>query len=105
MYTRIFNRPEVHDALRRFKAAVDEHNATADAGRKEASLTEVSLRLLMHHSALKGELGDAIIFGAKSEEQVRGNVELCRKEPLPEALVRAGERMWEDVKDVMEGTF
>ena len=112
-YTKVFDKPEIHNALRKFKAAVDAYNtqptngaleADAPAGHEESpiSLTEASLRWLMHHSALKGELGDAMILGAKREDQLRGNVAFCRKKPLPDVLVRAIEEMWEEAKDFVD---
>lgn len=112
-YTRVFDKPAVHTALRNFKAAIDaynahhasdgiEHDSRTGYGTSPLSLTEASLRWLMHHSALKGELGNAVILGAKRDDQLRGNVALCRKRPLPDTLTRAIEKMWEEVKDVID---
>lgn len=110
-YTGMLNTAPVNAALRKLKAVLDRYNAqNADGGTSQdkdsdqLSLPEVSLRWLMHHSALKGELGDAIVLGAKREDQLRGNVECCRKGPLPDVLVRAVGEMWEDVKEAMKGT-
>jgi aflatoxin B1 aldehyde reductase len=89
-YTNTFDKPEIHAALRRLHTVCQEHHL---------SLTEVSLRWLMHHSALKE--GDAIILGAKTLQQLEGNVAGCRKPPLPNELVKAVEQMWEDTKDVV----
>ena len=96
----MFHQPYVHDALRKFKAVLDEVNAKS--GAEPISLTEATLRLVMHHSELDGALGDGVILGAKREDQLKGNVEMCRKGPLPEALVKAADEMWEDVKVVMD---
>lgn len=49
--------------------------------------TEVSLRWIMNHSFLQE--GDGIIFGATKVEQLRGNVELCKKGPLNAEMVGA----------------
>ena len=51
----------------------------------------------MHHSVL-GE-GDGIILGATRIDQLKGNVEMCKKGPLDEELVNAVEELWEAVKD------
>jgi len=64
---------------------------------KGTNSTEASLRWIMHHSVL-GE-GDGIILGATRIDQLKGNVEMCKKGPLDEELVNAVEELWEAVKD------
>ena len=58
------------------------------------------MRWLRHHSAL--EKNDAIFIGAKTIEQLKGNVIDCRKGPLAEDLRLAVEDMWESAKDVIK---
>jgi aflatoxin B1 aldehyde reductase len=75
--------------MRRLHAVCNKH---------DVSTSEVSLRWLMHHSAL-GEQ-DAIIPGAKTFQQLEGNVADCKKGPLPHELLEAVEQMGRDVKDM-----
>lgn len=82
-----FDKPVVHEALKTFYAACEKQGLTS---------TEASLRWIMHHSQL-GD-GDAIILGATRVDQLRGNVEACRKGPLPEEIVAAAEEMWKSVQ-------
>lgn len=58
--------------------------------------TEVSLRWIVHHSAL-GE-GDAIILGASSVNQLRGNVQFCKQGPLDKRLLEAYEELSQGVE-------
>lgn len=58
--------------------------------------TEVSLRWIVHHSAL-GE-GDAIILGASSFNQLRSNIQFCKKGPLDERLLEAYEELSKGVE-------
>ena len=89
-YPNTFDKPFVHTALRTLHSTCVAHGL---------GLSEVSLRWIMHHSALG--LGDGVILGAKRIEQLEDNVRDCRKEPLPEKLVEAVEMMWEKVKGEM----
>ena len=109
-YTAIYGRPVVEAAFRKFKDRLDHYNAQRVESRSgpdnehtPISLTEASLRWLLHHSALKQELGDGAILGAKREEQLKGNVDFCRKGPLPDAVLSAIEEMWEEVKEAKPG--
>ena len=86
-YPKTFDKPAMHNALRKL-------NKTCEAF--GISLTEVSLRWLMHHSALGP--GDGVILGAKRVEQLESNVQHCRKEPLPGDLIKAVEAMWEEIE-------
>jgi len=69
--------------------------------RKEGiSVMEATLRWFMHHSVL-GER-DGVVLGASTTEQIEESLSACEKGKLPEEVVRAWERLWEDVKeDVM----
>lgn len=61
-----------------------------------ATPTEVSLRWIVHHSAL-GE-GDAIILGASRLDQLRSNVEFYKKGRLDDRLLEAYEELWKGVE-------
>ena len=73
-YPGLYDNDAMHGAMRRLKAACD----TAAGG--PMSTQEAALRWLVHHSAL-GD-GDGIVVGAKTVEQLRGNLEGMRKGPL-----------------------
>ncbi|KAH6664974.1 NADP-dependent oxidoreductase domain-containing protein [Halenospora varia] len=93
-YSNTFDKPELHSALQRLHSVCEEHSL---------SLTEVSLRWLMHHSVL--EKDDGVILGAKRIDQLESNVADCKKGPLPMELVEAVEEMWEAVKGFVEPTW
>ncbi|KAJ3186189.1 Aflatoxin B1 aldehyde reductase member 3 [Gaertneriomyces sp. JEL0708] len=61
---------------------------------------EAALKWLVHHSKLRGDLGDAIIIGGSSLEHVRQNLEACEKGPLPVTVVDALHTAWERTKSV-----
>ena len=73
--------------------------------RKEAEEAGVNghhaaVRWVIHHSALKRELGDAMIIGSSTFEQHEGNLAACDAGPLPSKLVSTIDGIWEDVKHV-----
>ncbi len=65
-----YDTPAMHVAMRKLQAA-------CDAASPPLTPQEVCLRWLMHHSALQD--GDAIIFGAKTLEQLEDNVAQARE--------------------------
>lgn len=85
-FAQAFDRPVLHDAIRKLKKVADKYGLT---------LAEVSLRWLMHHSVL-GD-GDAIIFGAKTLDQLERNVLETRKGPLEGEVLAAVEGLWGDI--------
>ncbi|KAK4206077.1 NADP-dependent oxidoreductase domain-containing protein [Rhypophila decipiens] len=87
-YAQGFDKPALHDGIRKLKKVCE-----ANGG---ISLTEVSMRWLMHHSVL-GE-GDGIIFGAKTLAQVEANVAEARNGPLEGEVLAAINGLWDDVK-------
>lgn len=56
------------------------------------------LRWFMHHSILKED--DGVILGASDEKQVDETLKACEMGPLPEAVVKAFDNLWELNKDV-----
>lgn len=88
-------------------AASYHKDALLDAGKKVHDAAEkvgisghaVALRWMLHHSALKGELGDAMIIGASSIGQLEGNLEICKAGPLPAELVKVVEEVWGPAKE------
>jgi len=59
-------------------------------------LTEIALRWLQYHSALKET--DGVILGASSKEQLEANCVDSAKEPLPDEVVAALDNAWDLVK-------
>ena len=94
VYPATYLKPVVHDAVKTLVKVCEEHGMT---------ITEASLRWIVNHSVL-GE-GDGIILGATRIDQLRGNVEACRKGRLPDAVLMAVEEMWENVKDEVGEIF
>ncbi|MCJ1310469.1 hypothetical protein MMC25_004133 [Agyrium rufum] len=87
-YPNTYDQPPMHDALRKLQAHCTERALT---------LTEVSLRWLVHHSALHAD--DAFIVGATRVEQLVNGVKEARKGPLDEETRVAVDDLWNDVKD------
>ncbi|KXJ93413.1 NADP-dependent oxidoreductase domain-containing protein [Microdochium bolleyi] len=87
IYTALFDaKPAMHDAVRALVAACDKHNNASatdsdkDKDKDKMTPQEATLRWLLHHSALGP--GDAIIVGAKREDQLVDNVARARRGPL-----------------------
>lgn len=55
---------------------------------------EAALRWCLHHSALKKDLGDGIIVGASSSQQLEANLKACEARPLPDEVVKVIEEIW-----------
>ena len=73
--------------MKRFDGEVKAHNLTS---------TEVAIRWIAHHSALRDE--DGIILGASKAEQIRETVNMITKGPLPGELLSLAENLWGVVK-------
>ncbi|GAW23334.1 hypothetical protein ANO14919_128900 [Xylariales sp. No.14919] len=58
------------------------------------TVSEMALRWLTHHSALKRELNDAVILGAGSVGNLESNLTDLEKGPLPEEAVKALDDAW-----------
>jgi aflatoxin B1 aldehyde reductase len=82
------------DAL--LSSAKKVHDAAERAG---ISGHAVALRWMLHHSALRGDLGDAMIIGASSVQQLNSNLEICEAGPLPSDLVKVVEDIWTLARD------
>ncbi|KAF2476183.1 Aldo/keto reductase [Lindgomyces ingoldianus] len=86
MYRARYWHNEFFDALEILRPAAAMH------GLRES---ECALRWMMHHSQLKRELGDKVIIGASSEEQLSQNLKDFELGPLPEDVVEALNKGWE----------
>ncbi|KAK2593182.1 hypothetical protein QQS21_009111 [Conoideocrella luteorostrata] len=59
---------------------------------------ELAYRWIVYHSQLRGELGDAIIIGARKEQQLRETAKAMRNGPLSDGIVKRIGEVWEIVK-------
>lgn len=84
---KLFGAEDLHSAMKKFDAEVKSHNLTS---------TEVAIRWIAHHSALRDD--DGIILGASKAEQVRETVNMIKRGPLPGELLRSAEDLWSEVK-------
>lgn len=55
---------------------------------------EAAYRWLVNHSMMKSELGDGILIGASSIEQLMQNMAYAKKGPLPENILDAYNEAW-----------
>lgn len=80
-----------------FKASEHIQNAAKEAGIQGHA---AALRWIIHHSHLRPEHGDAVIFGASSVEQLADNINIAESGPLPDNVVRAIEEVWPTLRSV-----
>ncbi|KAF1842382.1 Aldo/keto reductase [Cucurbitaria berberidis CBS 394.84] len=57
--------------------------------------SEAALRWMMHHSQLKRELGDKVIVGASSQQQLEMNLVDLEKGSLPDGVIEAFNQGWD----------
>ena len=62
------------------------------------SVTEASLRWMMHHSGLRDEHGDCVILGASKPEHLYANLKAVKGGPLDERVVKAFDAAWQECK-------
>lgn len=91
IYRGRYFRDPVLDSIKGVKEAADAHGIT---------LLETALRWLVHHSALKmGDSGnDGILIGVSSMQQLEENIKELEKGPLPEEVLQALEKAWENAR-------
>ncbi|XP_053725370.1 aflatoxin B1 aldehyde reductase member 3 [Synchiropus splendidus] len=63
-------------------------------GAGRPSLTSAALRWMYHHSQLKGDLGDGVIIGMSTMEQLKENLAAVEQGPLEESVVEAFTAAW-----------
>ncbi|KAF3939084.1 hypothetical protein ABW19_dt0209729 [Dactylella cylindrospora] len=78
--------------------ALDEWDALAQ--QEGISRAELGYRWIRYHSALKGEEGDAVVYGAFGVDKIRETTGLLRAGPLSDTAVKGIDAIWEKVKDV-----
>lgn len=85
---RVFGAQDLHAAVKKFDTE------TRANGSKPL---EVAIRWIVHHSALGEE--DGVILGASRTAQVVESVEMARKGPLTEDLLKLVDELWDSVKE------
>lgn len=89
MYRDLYARPAYLEALEKWeKIAKDEGTTCAD----------LAYRWVKYNSPLKPELGDAIIIGSSSLQQLQETLSTINKGPLSEKAVKAIDEVWETIK-------
>ena len=84
----LFGAEDLHSVMRTFGDEAKSYNQTP---------VDVAIRWIMYHSALGDQ--DAIIIGASKAEQVWETVNMMKKGPLPEELLKAVGDLWNAVKE------
>ncbi|XP_048077944.2 aflatoxin B1 aldehyde reductase member 4-like [Ursus arctos] len=75
--------------------ALVEKALQAAYGGSAPSMTSAALRWMYHHSQLQGDLGDAVILGISSMEQLAQNLSATEEGPLEPAVVQAFDQAWQ----------
>ncbi|KAG7244760.1 hypothetical protein INR49_029779 [Caranx melampygus] len=63
-------------------------------GSDKPTLTSAAMRWMYHHSKLQGDLGDGVIIGMSSMEQLQQNLAASEEGPLDERVVTAFNEAW-----------
>ncbi|XP_070815260.1 aflatoxin B1 aldehyde reductase member 3 [Chaetodon trifascialis] len=63
-------------------------------GSKKPTMISAAMRWMYHHSQLKGEVGDGVIIGMSSMEQLQQNLAAAEEGPLDERVVAAFNEAW-----------
>ncbi|KAL7843265.1 hypothetical protein AOLI_G00247770 [Acnodon oligacanthus] len=64
-------------------------------GSQKPTLTSAAIRWMYHHSQLKGDLGDGVIIGMSTMEQLQENLAAAEEGPLKQEVVDAFKRGWD----------
>jgi len=88
-YRAMFFKESFFKALDKIREAGKQYNI---------SVTEIAIRWLVHHSQLRAEFRDGIVFGGKGIEHVRENLDSAEKPPLPDDVVQAITSVWDQIK-------
>ncbi|XP_051967372.1 aflatoxin B1 aldehyde reductase member 4-like [Xyrauchen texanus] len=79
-----------------FKAIDVVHKALEAAyGSKKPTLTSAAIRWMYHHSQLKGDLGDGVIIGMSTMDQLNENLTAAAEGPLKQEVVDAFKHAWD----------
>ncbi|KAF2669950.1 putative oxidoreductase [Microthyrium microscopicum] len=89
MWKNVYDKPSFLDVLDKWGIIAD------DAGVKKA---ELAYRWVIHHSALEGQHGDGVIFGANSQTQLEETVKYVRAGPLSKDIADRIRGLWDSIK-------
>lgn len=64
-------------------------------GSEKPTLTSAAMRWMYHHSQLKGDLGDGVIIGMSSMDQLQQNLAASEEGPLDQRVVEAFKDAWD----------
>jgi aryl-alcohol dehydrogenase-like predicted oxidoreductase len=91
LYHGMYNKPNVLEFLEKFGRVA---NTQANC-----SQAEMAYRWITYHSQLKGELGDAMIIGARFGPQLTEVLDALKRGPLSAETVKEIDGLWDVVKD------
>ncbi|XP_029287697.1 LOW QUALITY PROTEIN: aflatoxin B1 aldehyde reductase member 3 [Cottoperca gobio] len=63
-------------------------------GSEKPTMTSAAIRWMYHHSQLKGDLGDGVVLGMSTIEQLQQNMAAAEEGPLDEKVVSAFNEAW-----------
>ncbi|CAG9990855.1 unnamed protein product [Clonostachys byssicola] len=89
MYSTLYSKPSFLAALKNWE------DISAKSGLPKA---ELAYRWVSYHSGLKPELGDGIIVGARTLDQLRKTLTGLKSGPLPDEVVRDINGIWDTIK-------
>ncbi|KAJ5363606.1 uncharacterized protein N7496_009319, partial [Penicillium cataractarum] len=90
-YNALYNKPVMREGL----------SLWADISSKSGiPKAELAYRWVVYNSSLRGELGDAIIFGPRTPEQLTQTLDGLKNGPLSAAVVAQVEEVWKLVETV-----
>ena len=89
-YHRLYDKPKLIKALQTWE------ELSKESGISKAAL---SYRWVAYNSALRAKLGDSVILGASSPEQLRLSLEYLEDGPLDDWVVDRIDDVWDSVKD------
>ncbi|KAG9501663.1 hypothetical protein J7337_007354 [Fusarium musae] len=92
LYSDRYLKPSISEATEKALAAASRHGISGHAA---------ALRWTAHHGALRKELGDAIVIGASSVEQLNSNIDAIEDGPLPDDVADALEAVYAEIGDVL----
>ncbi|XP_066526384.1 aflatoxin B1 aldehyde reductase member 3 [Hoplias malabaricus] len=64
-------------------------------GSEKPTLTSAAIRWMYHHSQLKGDLGDGVVVGMSTMEQLQENLAAAEEGPLKQEVVDAFKHGWD----------
>ncbi|KAI0143023.1 NADP-dependent oxidoreductase domain-containing protein [Xylariaceae sp. FL1272] len=85
----LYNKPSYLEALDIWQVIAKEEGI---------SQADLAYRWVAHHSELKGDQGDGVIIGARTEEQLTGTLNAIQQGPLSMNAVRRIDEIWDVVK-------